>query len=95
MVVKMGLFGDGLSKEEREQKEIEETLAEYNIFEGMKCDVVLPEKQLKTSSSSGAKKGVATLVFGLIEWAATSGTSQNEENRILNNYNQLKGDLCI
>ena len=49
MVVKMGLFGDGLSKEEREQKEIEETLAEYNIFEGMKCDVVLPEKQLKTS----------------------------------------------
>ena len=85
----MGLFGDGLSKEEREQKELEKTLARYNIFEGIECEVVLPEKQLKTSGSSGAKKGIATLAFGIIGWAATSATSQNEENRILKTIFQV------
>lgn len=79
----MGLFGDGLTNEERKQKEIEETLAKYNIFEGIQCEVVFPEKQLKTSGSSGTKKGLATLAFGVIGWAATSGTSQNEENRVV------------
>ena len=87
--LKMGLFGDGLSKEEREQKELEKTLARYNIFEGIECEVVLPEKQLKTSGSSGAKKGIATLAFGIIGWAATSATSQNEENRILKTIFQV------
>lgn len=85
----MGLFGDGLSKEEREQKIIDETLAKYNIFDGINCEITLPEKQLKTIGKSGAKKGVATLAFGVIGWAATSGTSQNEENRILHTIFQV------
>ena len=78
-----------MSPEEQELKKIEDTLAEYNIFEGIECEVVLPEKQLKTSGSSGAKKGVATLAFGIIGWAATSGTSQNEENRIITTIFQV------
>lgn len=79
----MALFGDNLSKEEREQKRIKETIEKYNIFNGIQCEITLPEKQLKTSGSSGKKKGIATLAFGVIGWAATSGTSQNEENRII------------
>ena len=85
----MGLFGNDLSPEEKKQKLIEETLGKYNIFEGVECEVILPEKQLKTSGSSGAKKGIATLAFGIIGWAATSGTSQNEENRIIKTIFQV------
>ena len=89
MVIEMGLFGSDISPEEREREMIEETLSEYNIFEGIECEVILPEKQLKTSGSSGKKKGVATLAFGIVGWAATSGTSQNEENRILTTIFQV------
>ena len=85
----MGLFSSDISPEERKQKEIEETLEEYNIFEGIECEIILPEKQLKTSGSSGKKKAVATLAFGVIGWAATSGNSQNEENRIINTFFQV------
>lgn len=59
----MGLFGSDLSPEEKEQerkkqeqKEIDDTLGEYNIFEGFECEVIFPEKQLKTTGSSGTKK---------------------------------------
>ena len=72
-----------------EQKRIEDTLAEFNIFEGFECEVIFPEKQLKTTGSSGTKKGLATLAFGVIGWAATSGTSQNEENRIVTTIFQV------
>lgn len=80
------------SPEEKEQKRIEweeKILGEYNIFEGFDCEVIFPEKQLKTSGSSGTKKGLATLAFGVIGWAATSGTSQNEENRIVTTIFQI------
>jgi molecular chaperone DnaJ len=53
----MGFFSSDVSPEEREQQRIEEALTKYNIFEGIECEVILPEKQLKTSGSSGAKKG--------------------------------------
>ena len=66
---------------ERQSKLYEKTLSNYNIFEGVECNVILPEKQLKTSGKSGATKGVATLALGFVGLAATSGTSQNEENR--------------
>ena len=66
---------------ERQSKLYEKTLSNYNIFEGVECNVILPEKQLKTSGKSGATKGAATLAFGFVGLAATSGTSQNEENR--------------
>ena len=92
----MGLFGSDLSPEEKEQErkkqkqqEIDETLGEYNIFEGIECEAILPEKQLKTSGSSGKKKAVVTLAFGIVGWAATSGTSQNEENRIITTIFQV------
>ena len=85
----MGFFSSDVSPEEREQQRIEEALAKYNIFEGIECEVILPEKQLKTSGSSGAKKGIATFAFGIIGWAATSGTSQNEENRIIKTIFQV------
>lgn len=85
----IGLFSSDITPEEREQQRIEETLAEYNIFEGFQCEVTFPEKQLKTTGSSGTKKGLATLAFGVIGWAATSGTSQNEENRIVNTIFQV------
>ena len=85
----MGLFGSDISPEERERQRIEETLGEFNIFEGIECEVIFPEKQLKTSGSSGTKKGLATLAFGVIGWAATSGTSQNEENRIVTTVFQI------
>ena len=85
----MGLFSSDISLEEREQQRKEKVLEENNIFEGIECDVVLPEKQLKTSGSSGTKKGIATLAFGIIGWAATSGTSQNEENRMLKTIFQV------
>lgn len=74
----MGLF-DNFRKSDEEL--IEETLAKYNIFEGVKCTVVLPEKQLRTSGSSGTSKALATFAFGFVGLAATSGFEQNEENR--------------
>lgn len=69
----MALFGKDISEDE--------VLDKYNIFEGFNCKVVLPEKQLKTSGKSGATKGLATFAFGFVGMAATSGVSQNEENR--------------
>ena len=86
----MGFFDkNDISKEERERQEIKRILEKYDIFKGVEFEVILPEKQLKTSGSSGTKKGVATLAFGIIGWAATSGTSQNEENRIITTILQV------
>ena len=85
----MGLFGNDISPEEKERQRMEKTLEEFNIFEGIECEVIFPEKQLKTSGSSGAKKGLATLAFGVLGWAATSGTSQNEENRVVTTIFQV------
>ncbi|WP_297827739.1 SHOCT domain-containing protein [uncultured Methanobrevibacter sp.] len=85
----MGFFSSDITPEEREQQRIEKTLGEFNIFEGVECEVIFPEKQLKTTGSSGTKKGLATLAFGVIGWAATSGTSQNEENRIVTTIFQV------
>lgn len=80
----MGIFSsDESSREERKKQLRKETLEQHDIFKGVQCEVILPEKQLKTSGSSGAKKGIATLAFGIVGWAATSGSSQNEENRII------------
>lgn len=89
LVIIMGLFGNDISPEEKERQRMEKTLEEFNIFEGIECEVIFPEKQLKTSGSSGAKKGLATLAFGVIGWAATSGTSQNEENRVVTTIFQV------
>ena len=82
----MGLLDNyKMSDEEKENR----LLVQNNIFEGIICRVVLPEKQLKTSSKSGTTKGLATLGFGFIGLAATSGVSQNEENRMINTIFQI------
>lgn len=74
----MGLL-DNFRKTEEER--IEETLSKYNIFEGIECNVILPEIQLKTSGKSGTTKALATFALGFVGYAATSGFEQNEENR--------------
>ena len=56
----MAFFETEEEKREKERKHIEKTLEKYNVFEGIKCEAVLPEKQLKTSGKSGATKGLAT-----------------------------------
>lgn len=78
-MINMGLFGNKKSEEEL----MEEALAECNIFEGVRCNVTFPDTQLKIANSSGVAKGAATLAFGLVGLAATSGVTQKEENRKL------------
>ena len=60
---------------------IEEMLAENNVFEGIKCEAVFPNKQLQIATSSGLKKGAATLAFGLVGLAATSSVKHEEKKR--------------
>lgn len=67
----------------------EEVLEKYNVFEGIECTAVLPEKQLKTAGKSGATKGLATFAFGFVGLAATSGVSHNEENREIQTIFQI------
>ncbi|WP_346661757.1 SHOCT domain-containing protein [uncultured Methanobrevibacter sp.] len=84
-LIDMGLFGNKKTDEEI----IEETLSEFNIFEGVLCEVTFPEKQLKLISHDGITKGAATLAFGLVGWAATSGIKQDEDNRKLKTIVQV------
>ena len=74
----MGFF-DNKTKEDH----IEEMLADYNVFEGIKCEAIFPNKQLQIATSSGKKKGLATLAFGLVGLAATSGVKHEEKKRKL------------
>ena len=82
----MGLL-DNFKKSDDEIKE--EALMEYNIFEGIFAWVTFPDKQLKVSTSSGVTRGVATLAFGLIGLAATSGIKQKEKFRELKTTFQI------
>lgn len=50
-------------------------MGEYNIFEGYECKVIFPEKQLRTTGNSGAKKGISTLAFGEIGLVATKSVT--------------------
>ena len=77
----MALFVKDLSEDK--------VLEKYNVFEGIECTAVLPEKQLKSMGKSGATKGLATFAFGFVGLAATSGVSQNEENREIQTIFQI------
>lgn len=57
----MGLL-DNFRKTEEER--LEETLAKYNIFEGIECNVILPEIQLKTSGKKWHNKSINHICFG-------------------------------
>lgn len=72
-------------KELKKQKKIDEILIENNIFEGIKVNAVFPDKELKIQSHGGLTKGAATLGFGLVGLAATSGVKQKEQRRTLKN----------
>ena len=81
----MALFGNKKSEEEI----IEETLADNNVFEGVNCNVIFPDTELRISAHDGLTKGVATLTLGIVGWAATSGISQKEKNRVLDTVFQI------
>lgn len=68
-------------KELKKQRKIEEI--KNNIFEGIKVNAMFPDKELKIKSHGMATKGIATLSFGLIGLAATSGVKQEEKNRTM------------
>ena len=74
----------GLFKRKSEEEKITETLTKYNIFEGIDCEVIFPDTQLKIVSHSGLTGGVATLAFGFVGLAATSSIKHKEEKRKLN-----------
>ena len=76
-LINMRLFGNKKTDEEIR----EEALTECNIFEGVRCDVIFPDTQLKIGTHSGLAKGAATLAFGFVGLAATSGVKHTEENR--------------
>lgn len=78
-------FFDGKSKEDY----IEEMLTDNNVFEGIKCEAIFPNKQLQIATSSGLKKGVATLAFGLVGLAATSGVKQKEKKKRIKTIFQI------
>ena len=80
----MGFF-DNKTKEDY----IEEMLADNNVFEGIKCEAIFPNKQLQIGTSSGKKKGLATLAFGLVGLAATSGVKHEEKKRRLKTTFQI------
>lgn len=82
----MGLL-DNFRKSDEELNE--EALMKYNIFEGISALVTFPDKQLKIGSHSGAARGAATLAFGLIGLAATSGVKQREEFRTIRTIFQI------
>ena len=69
----MGLFRKNNKLSDDDIKD--EILTEYNIFEGIECEVQLPEKHI-TSKYGGLGKGLATLGLGLIGYAATTGTKE-------------------
>lgn len=85
----MALFSSDEEKEEKQRLFVERTLERYNVFEGIECEVILPEKQLKISGKSGSTKALSTFAFGFVGYAATSATSHNEENRDLKTIFQI------
>lgn len=60
----MALFNSKKTPEEKEQEKTNskqkriEDITECNIIEGIECEVIFPENQIKTTRSSGTKKGL-------------------------------------
>ena len=79
----------GLFDSKTDEDHLEEMLANNNVFEGVKCEVIFPNKQLQIATSSGLKKGAATLAFGLVGLAATSRVKQEEKKRTLKTLFQI------
>ena len=81
----MGLFGNKKSEKEI----IEDVLSKNDVYGEINCEVFFPNLQLKIATRSGFAKGAATLAFGLVGLAATSGIKQEEEQRTLTTTFQI------
>ena len=79
----MGLFDKIKESDEKRQGRLNRVLENNNIFEGVSFKVVFPSTELRIAANDGATKGIATLAFGLVGLAATSGIKQKETNRTL------------
>lgn len=75
----------------RRQKEekIEKIRTQFNIYDGIECKVMFPQEELRLKSHGGFTKGVATLGFGLVGLAATSGVKQEKKRVVKNTELQL------
>lgn len=70
-------------KQEKEQKKIDKILEVFNIFEGILVKATFPEEELVLKSRGGLAKGAATLGFGLVGLAATSGVKQKKQKKTI------------
>ena len=77
-MIDMGLLDNFGKSDEEKALEI---LGKYNIFEGIDCQVIFPDTQLKIATHSGLTRGAATLAFGIIGLAATTSIKHKEEKR--------------
>ena len=81
-------------KEERiiEEKRKKESDSKYickRFFNGVKCEVVFPGKELILKTHSGGTRALATLGFGLVGLAATSNVKQEKRNKSVNTIFQI------
>ena len=89
----MGLF-DNFKKSDEEK--IDEALTKYNIFEGIECEVIFPDTQLKITTHGGVTRGAATLAFGIIGLAATSSIKHKEEKRkVKSNFQVVENGIVF
>ena len=89
----MSLF-DNFKK--KKKKKIDEALTKYNIFEGIECEVIFPDTQLKITTHGGVTRGAATLAFGIIGLAATSSIKHKEEKRkVKSNFQVVENGIVF
>lgn len=85
----MGLFNKSNKKELKKQAKINKSLEKHNVFEGVKVKAIFPKEEVALKSSSGLTKGAATLTFGLVGLAATSGVKQKKQNKTIETIFQV------
>ena len=55
-----------------------EALAQYNIFEGVDCDVIFPDAQLRIATYIGLTRSAATLTSSFVVLADSGSVDQND-----------------
>lgn len=69
------------SKEEKDAEKLEKLLEKNNLDNGLRCKIILPQKELKIESHSAGTKILSTVCFGLVGAAATSGSKSKKQNK--------------
>ena len=69
-------FLDNFKKSDNEMRY--EALAQYNIFEGVDCDVIFPNSQLKIATYIGLTRSAATLTSSFVVLTDSSRVNQND-----------------